>query len=80
MQVVSKDKEIKKYCLNGQKAAEWLSHHITVYPAFVKADTPHIIISQPTYDWYYFLDKYSKLTRRFTYSYANDANAVKRKI
>jgi hypothetical protein len=49
-------------------AAEWLCS-ITVLEANYFFIIPHIIIDHSTLHYYYFLDKYSELTKKFTFEY-----------
>jgi hypothetical protein len=50
------------------EAGAWLCG-IDVLEAKYQCLVPHIIIDQSTLHYYYFLDKYSQLTRKFTFQY-----------
>ena len=45
---------------------EWLCNFL-VLPAPYYTITPHVIIDKSTIGYYYFLDKYSELSHKFTY-------------
>ena len=46
--------------------AQWLCS-IEVLEAKYQCLVPHIIIDHSTLHYYYFLDKYSQITRKFTF-------------
>ena len=46
----------------------------------MSSSPPHVIIDRHCLEWLYFLDKYSALTRRFTYAYCPGKEDIKREI
>ena len=64
----SLDANVRKVTPTYTQAAEWLSK-IKVLPAEVDYIIPHIIIDKNSQEYFYFLEKYSQLTRRFTFAY-----------
>lgn len=64
---------------NYNSAGEWICG-IKVYPAKLDYVVPHIIIDKSALNYYYFLDKYSRLTRRFTFSYCESRDEVKKEV
>lgn len=58
------------------EAGEWLCS-IKVILAEFEDCIPHILIDNNSLDYYYFLDKYSKITKRFTFAYAATKENIK---
>jgi len=58
-------------------AGEWLCA-IKVLPANCEYCFPHVLIDKSTLDYYYFLDKYSQLTRKFTFNYFQNKEDLKK--
>jgi len=62
--------------LNEREAGEWLCS-IKVLLAEFDYCIPHILIDSNSLDYYYFLDKYSLITKRFTFGYISSKENMK---
>lgn len=58
-------------------AGEWLCN-TTVLPINYSYITPHVVVDKNTLHYYYFLDKYSAMTNKFTFSYISSKEELKK--
>lgn len=73
------DSKVRRVFASEAEAGDWLSG-ITVKLAEVDFVMPHVVIDGTALEYYYFLEKYSQLTRRFSFAYCANKEAVKQQL
>lgn len=73
------DTNVKCVQSDEKAAADWLNS-IKVLKVDYLSSRPYILIDRNAMDWYYFLDKYSKLTGRFRFNYATSKDDIRKTI
>lgn len=74
-----RDPRISKILPNETEVGNWLAR-IKVNKVDVNRVIPHIIIDRNTVDWQHFLNKYRNLTSKFTYSYVNSPEELRKEL
>lgn len=76
---IEKSSHVRAVVNGYRESAEWMCN-TTVIPVNYEFITPHVIVDRSMLHYYYFLDKYSALTNKFTFSYAATKEEVKQKV
>lgn len=73
------DDKVRKAVPSEAAAGEWLCG-IKVIGAEFDYVIPHVVMDRNSLDYYYFLDKYSRITRRFTYNFSATKEELRKEV
>ncbi len=79
LNVRNSDSTVKCVLPDQKSAADWISN-IKVLKVDYLNSRPYVLIDRQSMDWYYFLDKYSKLTGRFRFIYCKSQDDLRKTI